>query len=78
MHMRRILSPDKLAVAKEEFQEMKRMDIIRKSNSPWASPLHLVPKLHGGWRPCSDYRRLTNVTTPDRYLIAHMQDFLPN
>ena len=36
----RRLSPDKLAVAKEEFHDMERMGIIRKSNSRWASPLH--------------------------------------
>ena len=30
--------------AKNEFDEKQRFDILRPSNSPYSSPLHIVPE----------------------------------
>ncbi|KAJ8400274.1 hypothetical protein AAFF_G00399680 [Aldrovandia affinis] len=65
----------KLAVMKAEFTTMECLGIVRRLRSPWASPLHMVPKPDGGCWPCGDYRHLNGVTTPDRYPVPHMQDF---
>ena len=71
----RRLSPDKLAVAKEEFKKLQEMDVIQPSNSPWSSPLHMVEKPSGGWRACGDYRVLNAASVDDRYPMPRLQDF---
>lgn len=70
----RRLDPAKQSAAEAEFRELERAGIVRRSQSPWASPLHLVPKKDGSWRPCGDYRRLNLVTKHDRYPLPNVQD----
>ena len=57
---------------------MDDMGIVQKLSSPWSSPLHMVLKSPGGWRPCGDYHRLNEAITPDRYPIPHIQDISAN
>jgi len=71
----RRLDAEKLAAAKAEFSALERDGIVRRSTSPWASPLHMVRKSDGSWRPCGDYRRLNGVTVPDTYPLPNMMDF---
>lgn len=59
------LSPLKLEYAKKEFDKMLKDGIIRPSNSPYALPLHLVPKPGStDFRLCVDYRRLNAEPSP--------------
>ena len=74
----RRLSPEKLKVAKEEFDILLKLGIIRLSNSPYSTPLHIAPKPGGGWRPCGDFRRLNDSTEHDRYPIPRIHDFTTN
>lgn len=47
----RRLPPDRLAIARKEFEYMLKVGIVRPSSSEWASPLHMVPKKEpGDWR----------------------------
>lgn len=68
-----------LALTDQEEKVIRHMEaqkIIRKSNSPWASPLCLVVKPNGKVRPCIDYRAGNKLTKPDSYPIQNTRDCL--
>ncbi len=45
--------------------------IIRRSSSQLSSPLHMVQKKDGSWRPCGDYLQ----TVEDKYPLPNMADW---
>jgi Reverse transcriptase (RNA-dependent DNA polymerase) len=68
------LDPDRLAAARAEFEELERQGVVHKSSSNWASPLHMVRKPDGTWRPCGDFRKLNLITKKDKYTCPNIGD----
>ena len=68
-----------LAYADEEkkaLDDLMQKGVIKKSTSPWASPIVLVRKKSGAIRPCVDYRKLNALVKPDGFPIPRIQDCL--
>jgi len=70
----RRLDAQKLEAAKLEFRELEAQGIVRRSKSNWASPLHMVKKSDGSWRPCGDFRQLNLQTKQDCYTCPNIGD----
>ena len=68
------VSPTERRVINEQVDDMLRRDVIRPSDSPWASPVVLVAKKDGSVRFCVDYRRLNKVTRKDVYPLPRIDD----
>jgi transposase InsO family protein len=65
----------------EKFvREQLEAGIIKPSESPWSSPIVIVPKKSSDGKPkyrfCVDFRRLNAVTIPDVYPIPNIADTL--
>ncbi len=57
---------------------MKEQGIIADSRSPWNSPLFLVPKSDGSYRPVIDFRKINNVTVSEQFPLPVLSDLLMN
>ncbi|KAL0188675.1 hypothetical protein M9458_015774, partial [Cirrhinus mrigala] len=62
--------------AEQALSKMQHAGIIEPSESPWASPVVMVPKKGGEWRFCVDYRRLNAVTRKDSYPLPRVDECL--
>ena len=73
---------EKAIKGKQAWDEMERLGVVEKvkpnDNTDWVSPLHLTPKGDGSMRPCSDFRKLNEVTTPDGYPMHSLKSFTNN
>ena len=67
------------AVRREEMAQVQQMlssDVIRPSNSPWASPVVMVRKKDGSLRFCVDFRQLNAATVKDAHPLPRIDDLL--
>ena len=72
----RPLPPHKHTAVQKEFSDLEDAGIIRRSSSEWASPIHVVTKKDGSFRPCGDYRQLNSHTIHDSYPMPRITDIL--
>ena len=68
------LNPEKAKYLQKEIQYLLENDLIEPSKSNWSSPCILVPKPDGGYRLCTDYRKVNTVTKTDTYPIPRIDD----
>src|SRR5215208_2719959 len=71
-----IKDPEKKKFLKEEISRMLKEGIIRKSMSPWSSPVVLVEKKDGTLRFCVDYRKVNKITKRDSHPLPRIDDLL--
>jgi len=55
---------------------MEARQLIRKSMSPWASPVDIVEKKDETKRFCVDYQRLNYTTKSDRFRLPSIDELL--
>ena len=55
---------------------MEEIGAIRRSNSPWASPVVLVRKKDGTLRFCIDLQKLNERTIKDVYSLPRIEESL--
>ncbi len=59
-----------------KVDELLAEGVIQESHSPWNSPLFLVSKKNGSYRPVIDFRKVNALTVPDPYPLLILSDVL--
>ncbi|KAL7837384.1 hypothetical protein SRHO_G00270950 [Serrasalmus rhombeus] len=72
----RRIAPADIDDVRRHLQELLAAGIIKKSRSPYASPIVIARKKNGSVRMCVDYRTLNYHTIPDQYTMPRIDDAL--
>ena len=72
----RRIPPHQYEEVRKHLKEMLEIGAIRRSNSPWASPVVLVRKKDGSLRFCIDLGKLNARTVKDAYSLPRIEDAL--
>ncbi|GFU30805.1 retrovirus-related Pol polyprotein from transposon 17.6 [Trichonephila clavipes] len=70
------MNPSKKEILKQEIDRLLSEGIIEECESPYASPVVLIPKPNGTFRLSIDYRKLNEITVADTYPLPRMDDLL--
>ncbi|GFX89087.1 hypothetical protein TNCV_2853861 [Trichonephila clavipes] len=70
------MNPSKKEILKQEINRLLSEGIIEECESPYASPVALIPKPNGTFCLCIDYRKLNEITVADAYPLPRMDDLL--
>ena len=57
-----------------ETNKLLESGCIQESTSPFSAPIVLVRKKNGGWRYCTDFRRLNAATIKQSYPLPNIHD----
>ena len=72
----RRIPPQEFDEVRRHLGEMLKIGAIRKSVSPWASPMVLVRKKDGSLRFCIDLQKLNSRTIKDAYSLPRIEESL--
>ncbi len=63
-------------VVQQKVDELLQEGVIQESHSPWNSPIFLVPKKDGSYRPFIDFRMVNALRVPDDYPLHVFSELL--
>ena len=72
----RRIPPHQYEEVRKHLKEMEAVSEIRRSNSPWASPVVLVKKKDGSLHFCIDLQKLNARTIKDAYSLPRIEESL--